>query len=364
MDDMAIFNGEGDTSAWLSCFDKRYKTKSNSQRRKKFEKFVEGPVKSWLVGLGCIGAEWVTTRELFVAYWIDGIQGPVFKNKCGHLESSRYNPVFVNSVATKPVPSPPAPPPEPSSAHPIFSLMVSTAILDQRGVYDKAFLQFSGAIDKEKIFRVIWDAVYEAGRQSTDTSIKPLEGKLADFARPIAREQEEIIRSHLQHIANSKEDNEAPIAQPIASSSQQHTPAPLQSPAPKREPSPPTPPQPSPQDTAPQFPYSNTEPPSPHRSPEPSDPRSPSALIADSNNGNNMSKALKAFDKVTTLKSDRSNWDTWKTRVEFAARSIGYQHYLEWNPQPDLAQGSDDEHRGKDSDLLNAIIGRLLDGIS
>ncbi|KAE9387248.1 hypothetical protein BT96DRAFT_1005302 [Gymnopus androsaceus JB14] len=192
--------------------------------------------------------------------------------------------------------------------------------------------------------------------------------KLANFVKPIAKEQEEIIRTHLQHITDDKddeeEDTEAPLAQPIASSSQQHTPTPSQSPAPKREPIPPTPPQPSPQGTAPQFPYSNTDPPSPHRSQSPSDPGSPGALISDSNDNDEMSKAGKAFDKVTTLKSDGSNWDTWKTQVEFAARSIGYQHYFEWNPQPDLAQGSDDEHRGQDSsDLLNAIIGRLSDGI-
>ena len=76
-----------------------------------------------------------------------------------------------------------------------------------------------------------------------------------------------------------------------------------------------------------------------------------------------MSKALKAFDKVTTLKSDGSNWDTWKTRVEFAARSIGYQRYFEWNPHITTDPDATENDREKDNDLLNAIIGRLSDGI-
>ena len=71
-----------------------------------------------------------------------------------------------------------------------------------------------------------------------------------------------------------------------------------------------------------------------------------------------MSKALKALDKVTLLKSDGSNWDTWKTRVELATRSIGYQTLLTTAPAEEDQSGAD-----KDNDLLNAVIGRVADGI-
>ena len=62
-----------------------------------------------------------------------------------------------------------------------------------------------------------------------------------------------------------------------------------------------------------------------------------------------MSKAAKAFDKVTLLKADGSNWGTWKTRIERAASSIGFADYLTTAP--------DEEHVTEDSDLMNAIIG-------
>ena len=71
-----------------------------------------------------------------------------------------------------------------------------------------------------------------------------------------------------------------------------------------------------------------------------------------------MSKAMKAFDKVTLLKSDGSNWDTWKTRVELAARSIQYEAYLKTEPST-----SSNSQKEADSNLLNTVIGRLSDGI-
>lgn len=71
-----------------------------------------------------------------------------------------------------------------------------------------------------------------------------------------------------------------------------------------------------------------------------------------------MSKALKALDKVMILKSDGSDWDTWTTRVELAAHSIGYQDLL---TTPPLVGSTSDID--KDSDLLNAMIGKVSDGI-
>ena len=70
-----------------------------------------------------------------------------------------------------------------------------------------------------------------------------------------------------------------------------------------------------------------------------------------------MLKAMKAFDKVTLLKSDGSNWDTWKTRVELAARSIQYEAYLKTEPS-----NLSNSQKEANSDLLNAVIGRLSDG--
>ena len=69
-----------------------------------------------------------------------------------------------------------------------------------------------------------------------------------------------------------------------------------------------------------------------------------------------MSKALKAFDKVTVLKADGSNWNTWKSRVEQAAKSIKYHGYL-------TTEANSENGKEMEEDLLNAIIGRLADGI-
>jgi hypothetical protein len=76
-----------------------------------------------------------------------------------------------------------------------------------------------------------------------------------------------------------------------------------------------------------------------------------------------MSKALKAFDKVSILQADGSNWDTWKERVDHAAKSIKYDKYLTWNPYDEKSTGATEDDKDKDSNLLNAIIGRLSDGI-
>ena len=182
------------------------------------------------------------------------------------------------------------------------------------------------------------------------------------FAKKIERiGQEEVIKGHIERTKGT------PIT-PIASSSQQPiqratTPPPI---TPKPEP----PPSPEPEPPA-IFPFSGSPSPHlPHRSPPPpSSPSSPGTEIAfyfDSDSDDNMSKALKAFDKVTLLKSDGSNWDTWYTRVELAAKSIRYDAYLEWNPNSTVSESGrigTEEDKEKDSDLLNAVIGRLSDGI-
>ena len=53
--------------------------------------------------------------------------------------------------------------------------------------------------------------------------------------------------------------------------------------------------------------------------------------------------------------------------MELAAKSIKYGDYLTWNPYgislDDDERKPTDEDKEKDSDLLNAIIGRLSDGI-
>ncbi|KAF5364779.1 hypothetical protein D9758_009323 [Tetrapyrgos nigripes] len=70
-----------------------------------------------------------------------------------------------------------------------------------------------------------------------------------------------------------------------------------------------------------------------------------------------MSKATKAFDKVTQLEKDGSNWSMWVTRVQRAAGSIGYNKYLTTAPT------SVAEEQQQDKDLLNSIISTLPDTI-
>ncbi|KAF5370263.1 hypothetical protein D9757_012011 [Collybiopsis confluens] len=107
---------------------------------------------------------------------------------------------------------------------------------------------------------------------------------------------------------------------------------------------------------------------------DPDNPDNPTDPDQDSDSDdNNMSKVIKAFDKVTILKKDSSNWDTWKARVKRAAKTIKHDKYLFWNPQIGSASESNDdeiilragteEEKEQDSDLLNAIIGRLSDEI-
>ncbi|KAF5366431.1 hypothetical protein D9758_009765 [Tetrapyrgos nigripes] len=74
--------------------------------------------------------------------------------------------------------------------------------------------------------------------------------------------------------------------------------------------------------------HHSTDPdPNPGPDPHPNPPDSPSPSShpdSDSDSDDNMSKATKAFDKVTKLEKDRSNWSTWVTRVQRAAGSVGY----------------------------------------
>ena len=97
-------------------------------------------------------------------------------------------------------------------------------------------------------------------------------------------------------------------ATPVASTSNQPLPAQSASPAAP----PPPPPEPTPQPEQISLPFSeqselpSSSPPPPDEDPPDSDPE------VDSDDDDDMSKALKAFDKVTVLKADESNWDTWK----------------------------------------------------
>ncbi|KAF5374251.1 hypothetical protein D9758_004534 [Tetrapyrgos nigripes] len=165
--DPSPFNGSSDASQWLKAFEERSKKKSPSWKMKRFDKLVEGEALSWSYGLPS-DAHWETVKAMFVAYWVTGLRGDEYKAECRNiLAKAPEKTVPVHWVDfTAPIPPLPSPSkPEPSSAHPLFSVLVSTATLDPRGVYDKAFAQFTQAVDKEKMFRVIWDVAFETGKK-------------------------------------------------------------------------------------------------------------------------------------------------------------------------------------------------------
>ncbi|KAF5372204.1 hypothetical protein D9758_005024 [Tetrapyrgos nigripes] len=157
------FDGSGDASAWLRNFDGRSKKKSPSWKTKRIEKLLVGDAEKWWYGV--TSDHWDVLHQKFVVYWIDGLRGEAYKAKCKEIDSAASKaPVAVNWVTADP---PPPPKPEPSSSHPIFSVLVNSAILDHHGIYDKAYAQLLGAdsANKEKIFRVIWDAAFESGKK-------------------------------------------------------------------------------------------------------------------------------------------------------------------------------------------------------
>ncbi|KAF5374353.1 hypothetical protein D9758_004731 [Tetrapyrgos nigripes] len=157
------FDGSGDASAWLKNFDERYKKKSPSWKTKWFEKLLSGDAENWWYSVRM--DSWGMLKQKFVVYWIEGLRGDAYKAKCKAIDSATPPaPIAVNWVTMEP---PPPPKPEPSSSHPIFSVLVTTGIQDPHGRYTKAFAQLSQAdsTNKEKIFRVIWDAAFESGRK-------------------------------------------------------------------------------------------------------------------------------------------------------------------------------------------------------
>ena len=187
----------------------------------------------------------------------------------------------------------------------------------------------------------------------------PFTRDLPSFAKRIEREagQEELIRGHIDRTQKAS----------VASTSQQPQ-EPQQPPAPP--PSPPAP-EPSLPISQPSIPHTpKPEPAEPNQpEPDPDDPEDPD-LDLDSDDDDEddiMSKVLKAFDKVTVLRNDGSNWDTWQTRVELATQSVGLTKFLTYDPNdPDKdakEEEGTDEDKLNDSNLLNAIIGRLSDGI-
>ncbi|ESK85426.1 hypothetical protein Moror_5889 [Moniliophthora roreri MCA 2997] len=127
---MDPFNGMDDTSAWLKCFNDRFKKKTSSYKLKKFRNLVEGECRLWWDRLGDVGNEWAVTREAFRAYWIDSLKGDASTVKCRDITSS---PVSVNTVTAAP-PPPPVTKPEPLEAHPMFSIVISTSIIDPCGI--------------------------------------------------------------------------------------------------------------------------------------------------------------------------------------------------------------------------------------
>ncbi|KAJ3858192.1 hypothetical protein EV359DRAFT_69207, partial [Lentinula novae-zelandiae] len=173
------------------------------------------------------------------------------------------------------------------------------------------------------------------------------------FGRLIDRKQEDLILG--------QKAPPAPKQEPITSSSSQK-PQGTPEPAPAPELEYPVLPPPSPVLDRPSSPTSSL----PRSLPPPPDPEDPDpgAEVSDpesDDNDDNMSKVFKAFDKVSTLKSDGSNWDTWKNRVELATQSIGFSDHLTSNPNDDTEAW---EAKKNDSgNLLNAIVGRLSDQI-
>ncbi|THU80694.1 hypothetical protein K435DRAFT_874118 [Dendrothele bispora CBS 962.96] len=170
--DPAPFNGSGDASAWLKAFEERSKKKSPSWKTKRLEKLVEGEARNWWYTINM--DHWDQAREKFMAYWVNGLRGDSYRVKCGEIDAKAPRaPVSVNWIsitrptASEPASTQPAPPPkpEPSSSHPLFSVLVNAYSMDPRGIYAKAFTEFSRADDKEKMFHVLWDAAFEAGRQ-------------------------------------------------------------------------------------------------------------------------------------------------------------------------------------------------------
>ncbi|KAF5363086.1 hypothetical protein D9758_012622 [Tetrapyrgos nigripes] len=193
------------------------------------------------------------------------------------------------------------------------------------------------------------------------------------WGRHINRGQEPLINRHREHTAPKNPLVFPPPGQPREAVPQPSTssdPQPLSSSVPeapeqplKRDPMPPpsNPPlhhSPDPDPNPDPEPHPKPpNPPSPPSNPDP-DPSNPDNTIdSDSDSDDDMSKATKAFDKVTKLEKDRSNWSTWVTRAQRAAGSIGYDKYLTTAPT------SAAEEQQQDKDLLNGIISTLPDTI-
>ncbi|KAJ3916873.1 hypothetical protein F5877DRAFT_80491 [Lentinula edodes] len=171
-----------------------------------------------------------------------------------------------------------------------------------------------------------------------------------DFGRLIDRKQEDLILG------------QGAPPEPIASLSSSQKPQGMPEAAPAPEPEYPVFPPPSPVLNRPSLPISSL----PRSSPPPPDPEDldPGAEVSDpesDDDNDNMSKVFKAFDKVSTLKSDGSNWDTWKNRVELATQSIGFSDHLTSNPKDDTEAW--EAKKDDNGNLLNAIVGRLSDQI-
>ena len=87
------FNGSGDASAWLTAFDERSKKKSPSWKMKRFEKLVKGEARDWWYMLRDAD-HWDILREMFVAYWVDGLRGERYQIKCKEVVSKASSTVL------------------------------------------------------------------------------------------------------------------------------------------------------------------------------------------------------------------------------------------------------------------------------
>ncbi|KAK7030369.1 hypothetical protein VNI00_014113 [Paramarasmius palmivorus] len=157
MDTVPAFNGNSDASKWLQSFEEKFRKKSKSQKLKRLENLLEGECRQWWNELGYETSGYDSAREAFVTRWAGG-------NAVATGCTANATTIPVYSVSTNTAP-PPVPEREPSETHPIFSVLVHTSIVDPRHIYDMAFTEFSRAKDQEEMFRVIWDAAFEAGKQ-------------------------------------------------------------------------------------------------------------------------------------------------------------------------------------------------------
>ncbi|KAK7054459.1 hypothetical protein VNI00_003657 [Paramarasmius palmivorus] len=146
----SVFDGTGDAEYWLLHLEEAFWTKGKNTLRKAFRQRILGDVKAWLDSEvpSPMNEDWDCLRQLFVAYWIDGIRGEDYDSLRNDV-MAKFKVPNVHWLH-----------------HPVYERITREIGPHSSDLaLNLAWDEMENAPDRRRLFQVIWKAAMELGRK-------------------------------------------------------------------------------------------------------------------------------------------------------------------------------------------------------